>query len=248
MHRPTVFDGIGVVILEDMGVVGVDLDNCRDPRSGTLSPTAADIIRSFAGAYVEVSVSGTGVHILAPGRYVGDKNWPTRKPEDGTGLEIYRADRYFTLTGKLIDRPEEEPNPTERDYSDALQALYDKFFKPTTKPATRDTRTVAPLDHSSIEANVEPLTRLFRGRTPFMQETARYYRDGIREGDNPSEADFRLVLALLYVTDEDPTMTDSLFRSSALFRPDKWDSRRGDTTYGWMTISNAMKARGRRAS
>src|SRR5262245_38044170 len=46
--------------------VGVDLDKCRHPETGALAEWAAQIVRT-ADSYAEVSLSGTGVHIIARG-------------------------------------------------------------------------------------------------------------------------------------------------------------------------------------
>ena len=47
-------------------VVGVDLDKCRDPKTGEIQPWAQEIIWSL-NSYTEISPSGTGVHIYAIG-------------------------------------------------------------------------------------------------------------------------------------------------------------------------------------
>lgn len=252
LHRyrshPSELDGVGVVLHKEASIVGIDLDNCRDPRTGTLTQTAENFLTRFPGAYAEVSVSGTGVHILVPGRYTGERTKPKSKPNDETGLEIYRANRYFTLTGRLISSPATGAGHAARDFSDELQAIYGEFFEPTTVPSKCRDRVTIPHAKPKMESIVEPIARMVRGRTPFMREATTYYLHGITEGEDPSRADFRLVLALLYVTGDNPVKTDELFRTSALFRPDKWDSKRGATTYGWLTITNALRIRNKRAS
>jgi len=55
-------DGVGYVLGD--GVAGVDLDDCRDPETGTIEPWAAQIITDI-NSYTEVSPSGTGVKIFA---------------------------------------------------------------------------------------------------------------------------------------------------------------------------------------
>src|SRR5687767_4935391 len=54
-------DGVGVVLGD--GLVGVDLDACRDEQTGVITPEAQTIITDL-DSYTEVSPSGTGVHIL----------------------------------------------------------------------------------------------------------------------------------------------------------------------------------------
>lgn len=57
-------DGAGVVLGD--GLVGVDLDGCRDPETGAIAPWAQSIIDAL-NSYTEISPSGTGVHILLRG-------------------------------------------------------------------------------------------------------------------------------------------------------------------------------------
>src|SRR5215208_1987279 len=58
------YDGIGFVFCSGDPLAGIDLDDCRDPQSGEISPWAKKIISDASEGYVEVSPSGTGVHII----------------------------------------------------------------------------------------------------------------------------------------------------------------------------------------
>src|SRR5262249_24216161 len=61
----------GVVLTEDTGIVGIDLDCCRDPKTGTVDSWAQAIIDEVR-SYTEVSPSGTGIRIFAKGRIPGE--------------------------------------------------------------------------------------------------------------------------------------------------------------------------------
>jgi primase-polymerase (primpol)-like protein len=52
--------GVGRVIRAEESLVGIDLDNCRDPESGTLSVWASFLLERL-NTYSEVSPSGRGV-------------------------------------------------------------------------------------------------------------------------------------------------------------------------------------------
>jgi putative DNA primase/helicase len=86
------FDGIGFVFCSADPFVGIDLDNCRNPVSGEIEEWALEILQSFKNAvHVEVSPSGTGVHVITRARRKdGFKSGP---------VEAYGQDRYFTVTG-----------------------------------------------------------------------------------------------------------------------------------------------------
>ena len=53
------FDGVGFMLGKDTGVVGIDLDDCRDAETGQVFEPAQSIIGKFA-SYAEVSPSGRG--------------------------------------------------------------------------------------------------------------------------------------------------------------------------------------------
>ena len=89
------YDGIGFVFCSADPFVGVDLDKCQNPETGELEPEARAILDSFDGEYIEVSPSGTGVHIIVRGK----------SPEKGKRhgwIEVYAQDRFFTVTGRAL--------------------------------------------------------------------------------------------------------------------------------------------------
>ncbi|MCK1284100.1 hypothetical protein IVB41_09150 [Bradyrhizobium sp. 44] len=102
----------GIVFTGD-GLGGIDLDACRDVRTGRLTNWANEVIQKF-GSYCEVSPSGTGVKIFALGapsqlacgnvaKMPGDRV-EGKRPQ----IEVYVDKRYFTVTGeKLPDLPTE---------------------------------------------------------------------------------------------------------------------------------------------
>jgi len=85
--------GIGRVIVKGEGLVGVDLDDCRNPETGTITPRARKILGRL-DSYSEVSPSGTGVKVWV--RAALERSYV--KP----GIEIYARGRYFTTTGSIL--------------------------------------------------------------------------------------------------------------------------------------------------
>jgi len=88
------YDGIGYVFCSADPFAGIDLDGCRDPQSGAIELWAQKIIADATEGYVEVSPSGTGVHIIVEG--CGRDGGMRRGP-----VEMYSRDRFFTITGLL---------------------------------------------------------------------------------------------------------------------------------------------------
>src|SRR5262249_30634301 len=92
-------DGVGFV-LTGTNVVAIDLDHCRDPATGQIDAWAQAIVEQAGGAYVEATVSGTGLRVIGKG--TGEETHTNYKIEgrDGAKIEIYRgAVRYITVSG-----------------------------------------------------------------------------------------------------------------------------------------------------
>lgn len=110
LDRPDHWAGIGYVFSKDDPYCGADFDHCLE--NGTPTEWAAAHIAALraSGAYIEVSVSGTGVHAI------------TRATLPGKGIkrvlgEVYQSGRFFTMTGRALD-----PTPI-RDGQAAIDAL-----------------------------------------------------------------------------------------------------------------------------
>ena len=76
------------------GIGCIDLDHCLEGEGPTRQ--AEQVLDSHPGAWVEVSPSGTGLHIWglapeAPG---------TRRTINGLSIETYSVARYVTITGR----------------------------------------------------------------------------------------------------------------------------------------------------
>lgn len=88
--------GLGVgFVLDGDGVVCIDLDHCLE--GGRLAGWARDVLRSLPRTYVEVSPSGTGLHIWGFGNVEAAQ---VVRREDGGGVEVYGDSRYLTVTGR----------------------------------------------------------------------------------------------------------------------------------------------------
>ena len=88
------YDGIGIVLGGTLH--GIDLDDCRDPVTGSLSELAQETLDKVEG-YAEVSPSGTGLKIFTQTNLDGSR---TKKE---SGVELYKDGRYFTVTGHAIN-------------------------------------------------------------------------------------------------------------------------------------------------
>jgi len=207
--------GLGLVLVGD--VVAIDLDRCLDVASRELTPAAAAIVRDVA-SYTEVSPSGRGLHLLAAA--------PCALNRRCAGVECYTDARYITLTGAhLADTPRRiEACPT-------LPALLEQWFPTPTMPAI----ATAPAPTLDDQALVEKAHRARNGR-----KFAALWRGDTSHYPSHSEADADLCRQLSFWTARDPVRVDRLFRQSGLMRL-KWDSPRGESTYGAETVAFAIR-------
>lgn len=100
--------GIGFVFVKGGGYTGIDLDSCRDPKSGVIMPWAQRWI-DRSNTYTEISPSGTGVKMWLRTTVDIDKGRNIKINEAGTdpqkapGVEMYTHGRYFAMTGHVIN-------------------------------------------------------------------------------------------------------------------------------------------------
>ena len=222
------YTGVGFVFRKNGGIVGVDIDHCIDPASGELNQAAAEILAMIPPTYVELSPSGTGLHIFLKGSM----------PEGGckntqTGVEMYAHGRYFTMTGK----PYTGSADKIAEDGGALRKIHTAFIQPPRKQRGKQKRSAAtPLsDEALLEKALQSGTDdnfilLWEGK---WQELFA----------SQSEADLSLCRKLAFWSGKNREQMDRLFRQSALMRP-KWDERHhaDGSTYGAETLNKAIDA------
>jgi len=226
---------IGFTFTEGQGLFFLDVDDAMTPTGW--SPLATQLCAQFAGCMVEVSQSGTGLHIIGSGTLPAGH--PTRNTE--LHLECYSRRRFVALTGT---------GATGSSTHNAQAALDNLFTLPGWSSTTA---TVTPSDWSSTAApeytgpedDTELIERMrrttsvqgaFLGKATLSQlldgETGCY-------GDDASAADSALCCHLAFWTGRNCERMDRLFRDSGLMR-EKWDrSAGGGRTYGQLTIAKA---------
>lgn|GEM_PF-1592612 len=213
------FDGVGFVFTADDPYCGVDLDHSRDPETGAIEFWASGIIQRLS-SYTEVSPSGTGFHTIVKATIP--------KGRHGARIEIYSAGRYFCMTGMhLTGKPQ-----TIEDRQAEIDAILAEEFSAEEPETPRPARPIVTLDDQELLEKA----RRAKNRDHFT----RLYDQGDWSGyKSQSEADQALCNLFAFWT-RDSAQMDRLFRSSRLIR-DKWDSSRGDGTYGDVTIASALR-------
>jgi putative DNA primase/helicase len=136
-RNPTI-EGVGFVTSADDPYTLLDLDGCL--QDGEMCPWAVAWLKRFTdrGAYVEVSPSGTGLHVFVRGKLPGLRNVASNPGGTTVQAELYDRGRYFTVTGAALARPEKIG-----DAQSVIDDFYLALFPPKPRPKRK---TGAPVD------------------------------------------------------------------------------------------------------
>ena len=223
----------------------------------TVFRTAQKILSLLPDAYAEISPSGTGLHLFftVPAGFVFDRGRfyiNNRK----TGVEIYlpcATKHFMTVTGNTYR------TGNMRVSEEQMMSLLNGFMK----RRKRDAEIIAPPEGESVLSDTEVIQKLssepdgqrfmdlFRGDWENAGPDNNGHRGDSADPDNSenhsnrrtlwsqSEADMSLCLKLAFYCRGDMEQMDRLFRKSGLMR-DKWDRSLGASTYGAVTLQNAV--------
>ena len=224
------FDGLGIGVFD--GNSAIDIDHCIDDQ-GKLSDTAQKIIKIMR-TYTEKSPSGEGIRILfrvKPGfKYDSETFYINNQKKKVEAYVAGSTNKFVTVTGNVIS---DGWGIEERTFEllEVAQA-YMRRGKVSTLPETAAAEPVGLPDDVIIRKAAEA-TNGERFRQLWSGDASGYPSD--------SEADLALCNYLAFWTGKDAQRMDALFRQSGLMR-EKWDSRRGGSTYGADTIAKAISA------
>lgn len=229
----------GFVFTEEDSFFFLDIDHCL--TGDAWSPLALDLLNRFPGAAVEVSQSGTGLHVF--GSYQGPAPEHACK-NTALGIELYTSRRFVALT---FDRWQGDACT---DHTTALHALIADYFRPQVtqqpdgdqwcedEPAVPDdtiiSKALASKSPAAILGGRASFADLFNADAAIL---GRFYPDpsGMRPYD-ASSADAALAQHLAWWCNGNHAQVWRIMQRSGLVR-DKW--QRED--YTRRTISNAVK-------
>lgn len=188
----------------DDDLVVIDLDDCRDPKTGTLTATAEALAESFS-THTVASVSGTGVHLFLRGQ------WPTgagnKKRLNEVCVEVYADRRFIVMTDTAIrDVP-------VRACQQELERLHRLLWP---QQSSTDARKPTPRGSASRLDDDELIARASAAKGG--EEFAALWA-GDRSGyPSPSEADYALVRSLAWRSACDREQVARLWLRSGLYR------------------------------
>jgi len=158
-RHPTLTDGIGVMLQE--GLLGDDLDKCRDKVTGDVSEWALDLVRR-GDCYTEVSPSGTGLKMFMMADLEAVRSLPEFAEQKslrkqacyGTGrVEVYdkSSNRFFTVTGHRFGDV-----TTIEDRQDQFNDVYGTVFASIGKTEHEEAPDGEPEWLTQLRADEEP--------------------------------------------------------------------------------------------
>lgn len=225
--------GVGFVV--NGGIVGFDLDGCRDPKTGDISPWAQSIVDAL-DSYTEVTPSQTGVRVWVRGELPGTDKVFNLNPAVGFGdkvkIEVFTDGRYFTVTGNPFY--EDSVDLEARDLTKVYQLCHDirsqypAPIKPksTATPTTQSDRQSTPVVQTGF-FNHGKLSVLMNGviksTEPFVIEDV--HGNSLTYASH-SEADMALATVLAIEYGNVPEKMSSEFKKSPLYSPErqhKWE-------------------------
>lgn len=207
------FDGIGFEFAN--GYFGVDLDHCLD------NVDFCDEFVQTLQSYAEISKSKSGIHIICKGTLPAGAR---RK----NNVEMYSEGRYFICTGNLYD----QKYKNIIDCTESIKMLHSKYLASEAPKIAQRRFVEVTLDDQEV---------IDKARSCKTGLLFNILYSGNWQGvySSQSEADLALCNQLAFWTQRNAAQMDRIFRSSGLMR-DKWDEKRGENTYGQLTIQKAI--------
>jgi P4 family phage/plasmid primase-like protien len=235
------YDGVGFVftqVTDKLYICGVDIDHQAPDSEFVKGITAL-----FPNAYIELSPSGEGVHIvlLVDIARIPQKDgklaqkYYSKNPKNG--VECYVAgltNRYFTHTGQTLQ------DGADVDQTDDFLKFLDLYMLRNTDGKTEPSAvSVGVSAEKGLTPSVlsdEELLQKARNAANGAKFRALFDNGDISGYESPSNADQALANILAFWTGKDPAQIERLFSLSALGQRDKW--QRAD--YRRMTIDRAI--------
>jgi len=209
------FDGIGFVLTQDDGYIGIDVDHCLDGGE----PTA--LMNEITGAvdsYTEISPSGNGIRIFIKGVLDTDSG----NKNSQIGLEVYESGRYLTITGDMLGS-----RTDILENQESIDNICDKYLQRKLVP-------LAVVKDSSTNLSDEEILRKLRNAKNSQEFSSLWSGETSK---NPSDADYELCLRIGFYT-QIPDQIERIFNQSSLGQRSKWIDRKD---YRDRTIGSALK-------
>lgn len=222
------FNADGLAFYFKPPYIGIDLDDIGEDLErylqGDIENNLVYVFMNATKTYSEISMSGKGVHIIGKAKIPGDRR---RKGN----VEMYTDGRFFAITGNFFG----SNNEVNEIPKTQMEFLYSRYLE--NEKVTQGNFSSQWQDGNDLSVQEILQTAL----TSSTGQRFKFFMDGGWEKlySSQSEADMAFANDLAFWTAGDFQKMDEIFRMSALMR-DKYDQRRGKTTYGIGLLNKAI--------
>lgn len=215
-------NGVGFVLSNDDDYICLDIDDAVNPDTGQLQTDLA--IEMTELTYCELSPSGTGLHCFFKGELPSER----KKKRSDLDIELYSNARFMTVTGESIGQSE------ICEVQATINNIVERYFKVeepvktfTIHPnRTNDLSDDEVMDIMMKSKSKDKISDLLKGNYE------KYF-------ESPSEGVQSLLHYLAFYTSKDKGQMERLFLDYNNLT-DKWDSKRGNTTWGQLELDKAI--------
>ena len=137
------------------GIVGIDLDDCRNPNNKTISVWAIVIIARF-NSYTEITPSGTGIRIFIRGKL------PPEGRKKGR-IEVYDTNKFLSVTGRKVTAHGAGDDIEDRSY-ELLDWHQEVFGTPPSAKENKGHGVTQVVVNQPPDIDQARLERLFRDK------------------------------------------------------------------------------------
>jgi putative DNA primase/helicase len=170
-----------------VGIVGVDLDHCRDAETGTIESWARSIVDRLK-SYTEITPSSEGLRIFIRAKL------PPQGRKKGN-FECYESGRYLTVTGNHLPGT---PITIEQRQAE-MDAIHSEVFADRNHSRTNG-KVTGDFIPSSLD-DAELLAKAFNATNG--EKIRRLYQGDTSAYSSPSEADQALCNHLAFYAGHD---------------------------------------------
>ncbi|RIO52583.1 DUF927 domain-containing protein, partial [Staphylococcus hominis] len=221
------YDGIGFMLSNNDNYAVLDIDNVIDKNGQIISDLAnSDLALDMIQlTYCETSPSRTGLHCF----FKGELPEQRKKKRTDLDIELYNDVRFITVTGEAIGQSE------IYEEQEVLNNLVERYFK--IEPKLETTFTYDP-NHKSELSDDEVIDLMLKSKQKDKISDL-LKGDYEKHFDSPSEAVQSLLHYLAFYTNKDKQQMENIFLNYNNLT-DKWDSKRGNTTWGQLELDKAI--------
>ena len=158
-------DGIGLILTNTKigNICAIDVDSCID-KVGNITQETENILQLFQNAYIEISKSGKGIHILFVGRKNSDWHCKINTFNWCKSLECYDSNRYIALTANALSH-----NKILNNLQKELEIFYSRYFE---KPEPKYSNTVININNLNKGLKQDKkFLQLWHGKKIFVDES-----------------------------------------------------------------------------